>query len=62
MKNVSMSGARLRFMRAIWNSYSKSEMARKPRMTTPVPWARAKSTSRPSKARTSTSFLEAKIS
>ena len=31
MNTVSIAGASLRFMRAIWNSYSKSEMARMPR-------------------------------
>jgi len=32
-KTVSMSGSWLRFMSAIWNSYSKSETALSPRMT-----------------------------
>src|SRR4029077_9814965 len=53
-KTVSMPGARLRFMRAIWNSYSKSLTARKPRTITVAPAARANSASSPSKDRTST--------
>jgi hypothetical protein len=37
MNTVSMRGLRWRFMRAIWNSYSKSEMARRPRTITVAP-------------------------
>ena len=33
---VSICGRRCRFIIAIWNSYSKSETARKPRMMTPA--------------------------
>ena len=33
MKTVSMSELRFLFIDAIWNSYSKSLMARRPRMT-----------------------------
>ena len=37
MKTVSIRGLSRRFMSAIWNSYSKSEMARMPRMMTLAP-------------------------
>jgi len=37
MKTVSTFGLRRRFMSAIWNSYSKSEIARSPRMITEAP-------------------------
>ena len=49
-----MPGARLRFMSAIWNSYSKSLTARRPRTITVAPTAQAKSASSPSNDRTST--------
>src|SRR3989449_1890085 len=49
-----MPGARLRFMSAIWNSYSKSLTARRPRTITVAPTAMANSASSPSKERTST--------
>lgn len=42
-------------MSAISNSYSKSEVARSPRMIVPAPISRAYSTRRPSKAVTRTS-------
>ncbi len=61
MNRVSISGASLRFMRAIWNSYSKSEMALRPRMTVLVPLALANSTRRPLKDTTSTSLRPSKI-
>src|SRR5690606_35376648 len=51
---VSTSGIRWRFMLAIWNSYSKSDTARRPRSSTP-PWqARTKWASSVSKPTTST--------
>ena len=37
MKTVSMEGLSRRFMSVIWNSNSKSEMARMPRMMTVAP-------------------------
>ena len=52
-KTVSTSGIRLRFMPAIWNSYSKSPPVRRLRTTTRPSWLRTKSRSRPSKAWTS---------
>src|SRR5205809_296601 len=51
---VSIPGARLRFISAIWNSYSKSLTARRPRTITDAPTERANSASSPSNARTST--------
>src|SRR5467141_125735 len=45
---VSIFGARLRFINAIWNSYSKSDTARKPRMITEAPTFLANSASSPS--------------
>src|SRR5205823_2742401 len=51
---VSTPGARLRFMSAIWNSYSKSLTARRPRTISVAPAARTKAASRPSNDRTST--------
>jgi hypothetical protein len=54
MKIVSTAGARWRFIRAIWYSYSKSATARRPRRMTLAPAFLAKSTTRPRKARTST--------
>ena len=51
---VSTSGISWRFMPAIWNSYSKSLTARRPRTTTLPPWPTTKSRSRPRKAITST--------
>ena len=53
-KMVSSVGARCRFMSAIWNSYSKSATARRPRTESVAPTSRAKSTSSPWKCRTST--------
>src|SRR2546430_11922117 len=53
-KTVSTPGARLRFMSAIWNSYSKSLTARRPRTIRVAPAARTKSASSPSNDRTST--------
>src|SRR5256886_10945417 len=50
---VSIPGARLRFIRAIWNSYSKSLTARRPRTITAAPAARAKSASSRSEEHTS---------
>ncbi len=35
---VSMQGQRRALVAAIWNSYSKSETARRPRMITAAPW------------------------
>ena len=40
-------------MLASWNSNSKSDTARRPRMTMPAPWRRQNSTSRPSNGTTS---------
>jgi hypothetical protein len=40
-KTVSTSGARRRFIIAIWSSYSKSETARSPRRSTDAPIRRA---------------------
>src|SRR5216110_2985564 len=45
---VSILGARLRFINAIWNSYSKSETARSPRIITEAPSCLANSASNPS--------------
>src|SRR6266516_1438718 len=53
-KTVSIFGARLRFINAIWNSYSKSDTARNPRMITDAPTFFANSASSPSNACTST--------
>src|SRR2546425_1942715 len=53
-KTVSILGARLRFISAIWNSYSKSETARSPRTITDAPTFLANSASSPSKDCTST--------
>ncbi len=52
-KTVSSLGASVRFIRAIWNSYSKSLTARRPRTITVAPTERAKFTSKPSNDRTS---------
>ncbi|CFO07781.1 Uncharacterised protein [Bordetella pertussis] len=41
-------------MPAIWNSYSKSDTARRPRMMTRPFWSRTKSFSKPPKLCTST--------
>src|SRR5690606_1030091 len=51
---VSAWGIRWRFMLASWNSYSKSDTARKPRNSTPAPSSRTKLASSPSNPRTST--------
>ena len=56
-KTVSMSGAKVRFVSAIWYSYSKSEMVRMPRRITRIFFRRAYSTSRPSKLSTSRFFI-----
>src|SRR5204862_7091440 len=56
-KMVSKSGSRLRFMPASWNSYSKSDTARRPRSTTRAPCWRPKSISRPEQPTTSTLFM-----
>ena len=53
-KTVSTSGMSWRFMPAIWNSYSKSLTARRPRTTTLPPCSTTKSRSRPRNAITST--------
>src|SRR6266540_3872762 len=45
---VSILGARLRFISAIWNSYSKSDTARSPRIITDAPTFLANSASNPS--------------
>src|SRR5690242_4584720 len=60
---VSSAGASVRFISAIWNSYSKSDTARSPRIRIDAPTCRAKSTSRPSNDRTSTpgSFTVSRI-
>src|SRR5947209_9672915 len=47
MKSVSISLSSLRFMLAIWNSYSKSLTARRPRSTVLTPSCWANFTSRP---------------
>src|SRR4029079_422360 len=52
---VSTSGARFRFRWCIWNSHSKSEIARRPLTIVLAPHARANSTT--SSAKTSTSML-----
>ena len=49
MKKVSISGASWRFICASWNSYSKSESARRPRIIMRLCCWRMKSTSRPLK-------------
>ncbi len=50
MRNtVSTSRARRRFMSAIWNSYSKSDTSRSPRMIATAPARSAASTRRPEK-------------
>lgn len=46
---VSMEGSRWRFIWASWNSYSKSETARRPRMMAWALFFLAKSTVRPVK-------------
>src|SRR6185312_15782861 len=51
---VSASGIKCRFMLASWNSYSKSDTARRPRRITPAPVSRTKSASSEAKPRTST--------
>jgi hypothetical protein len=51
---VSSSGHRCRFISAIWNSYSKSDTARSPRMIMRASCVRAKRTSRPVKSATTT--------
>src|SRR5437867_818432 len=51
---VSMVSSSLRFNRAIWNSYSKSEIARNPRITACAPHCLTYCTSSPSNAATST--------
>src|SRR5690606_36972338 len=51
---VSTSGIRWRFMLAIWNSYSKSDTARRPRSSTPAPTSRMKCASSVSNPQTST--------
>ena len=53
MNTVSTSGMSWRFMPAIWNSYSKSLTARRPRTTTLPPCSTTKSRSRPRNAITS---------
>ena len=52
MKTVSTRGFRRRFISAIWNSYSKSETARRPRTIVRAPTRSMKSTSRPEKLST----------
>ena len=52
MNTVSTRGLRRRFISAIWNSYSKSETARRPRTTARAPTWSMKSTSRPEKLST----------
>ena len=47
--SVSTSGIRWRFMLASWNSYSKSDTARRPRSSTPPPTSSTKCASRLSK-------------
>ena len=51
---VSTSGIRWRFMLAIWNSYSKSDTARRPRSRMPPCTERTKCASKVSKPTTST--------
>src|SRR6266850_735739 len=53
MNTVSSVGSRWRFISAIWNSYSKSDTARRPRIRALARRRRAYSTSRPSKVSTS---------
>ena len=53
-KHVSISGSKRRFIMAIWNSYSKSVMARKPLRTTAPFWLLTYSTRRPGKLATVT--------
>ena len=57
-EKVSTSGIRWRFMLASWNSYSKSDTARRPRRITPPPRSRTKCASRQSKPRISTCGIE----
>ena len=52
-KSVSALGIRCRFMLASWNSYSKSETARRPRRMTPAPTSSTRSASSVEKPRTS---------
>ena len=54
MNTVSTSGINWRFMPAIWNSYSKSLTARRPRTTTLPPISTTKSRNSPRNAVTST--------
>ena len=51
---VSTSGARFRFRWCIWNSHSKSEMARRPFTIVRAPKRRANSTTRSENTSTST--------
>ena len=57
---VSTSGIRWRFMLAIWNSYSKSDTARRPRSSTPAPTSRTKWASSESNPVTSTCLCPAR--
>src|SRR5688500_7428657 len=59
---VSISGYRLRFMPASWNSYSKSDTARRPRSTTRAPCLRTKSVSSPENPTTCTFLMSPRIS
>src|SRR6059058_3607669 len=59
MKTVSKFSDMWRFISAIWNSYSKSLTARRPRMLSLAPIFLAKSTSSPSNCVTSTCLLSA---
>ncbi len=54
---LTASGSRRAFIEAIWNSYSKSETARSPRIITLAPTSCVKCISRLRKERTSTSAL-----
>src|SRR2546423_8104311 len=56
-KIVSTAASSFRFIRAIWNSNSKSEMARSPRMTAVAFFAIAKSTSNPRRGAISTFLI-----
>jgi hypothetical protein len=47
-KTVSASSRSFRFIRAIWNSYSKSDTARRPRMIARAPRRAVRSTRSPS--------------
>src|SRR5690606_11763668 len=57
--SVSTSGIRWRFMLASWNSYSKSDTARRPRSSTPPPTSATKWASSELKPMTSTLAWEA---